>query len=609
MSFGGIGLLQGAHRKMAKLRITSVSFKHYKAFSRFQIALHEFNVLVGPNNAGKSTLIGAFRILAEGLRRARSRKAVPLEVDNLITWGHHLSLSELPVASENIFHNYDDSVPADIRFRLSNGNHLRLHFPERNSCYLIPESTKKVATTPAAFKTDFDVDVGFVPILGPVEQQEPLYQEAAARQALLTNRASRNFRNIWHHYPDDFNEFRDLVVSTWPGMDIMRPEINMEGGHPSLAMFCPEERFPREICWSGYGFQVWCQMLTFIVKAKQASVLVIDEPDIYLHADLQRQLVALLRDLGPDIVLATHSPEIISEAEPTSLLNVNKKNAAARRLGDVSQVKRVFATLGSNLNPTLTQLAKTRRVVFVEGTDFQVLAAFARVLGRGRIANRSDFAVVQLEGFNPKRMIDIAEGIELTLGSRVTRAVVLDRDYRSTEEVKEVEAALRKEAVLVHVHPCKEIENYLLDVPAITRAVQERIHERHKRGAPASSCPDISAMLQQIANELRSEVMAQFMAKRTDFLKRGSPKLDLATTNQAAIDDFERLWNTPENRVRILPGKEVLARLNERLQEQASVSVSDLQIVSHFEKANVPADVVRLLDLIEEFRSKPTTGD
>jgi hypothetical protein len=31
----------------------------------------------------------------------------------------------------------------------------------------------------------------------------------------------------------------------------------------------------------------------------------------------------------------------------------------------------VFSSLGSQLNPTLTQLAKTRRVVFVEGHDFR----------------------------------------------------------------------------------------------------------------------------------------------------------------------------------------------------------------------------------------------
>jgi uncharacterized protein (DUF2344 family) len=54
------------------------------------------------------------------------------------------------------------------------------------------------------------------------------------------------------------------------------------------------------------------------------------------------------------------------------------------------------------LNPTLTQLAKTRRVVFVEGLDFQFLSPLARVRGMQRLANRSDFAVVQTEGFNPK---------------------------------------------------------------------------------------------------------------------------------------------------------------------------------------------------------------
>jgi predicted ATPase len=50
-----------------------VRFKNYKAFADFTVNLREFNVLVGPNNAGKSTVLGAFRILSEGLRRARSK--------------------------------------------------------------------------------------------------------------------------------------------------------------------------------------------------------------------------------------------------------------------------------------------------------------------------------------------------------------------------------------------------------------------------------------------------------------------------------------------------------------------------------------------------------
>lgn len=56
------------------VRITSISYKNYKAFKKFSVSLHEFNILVGPNNAGKSTVIGSLKILAEGLRKARTKK-------------------------------------------------------------------------------------------------------------------------------------------------------------------------------------------------------------------------------------------------------------------------------------------------------------------------------------------------------------------------------------------------------------------------------------------------------------------------------------------------------------------------------------------------------
>src|ERR1041385_2554380 len=98
-------------------------------------------------------------------------------------------------------------------------------------------------------------------------------------------------------------------------MDIERPEIDTSHEKPRLHMFCPEERIPREIYWAGFGFHVWCQMLTFILKEAASTLLVIDEPDIYLHSDLQRQLVHILRDLDLQVVIATHSVEIITEVE------------------------------------------------------------------------------------------------------------------------------------------------------------------------------------------------------------------------------------------------------------------------------------------------------
>lgn len=559
-------------------------------------------MLVGPNNTGKSTIISAVRILAEGLRRARAKSSVPIDVPGYTGWGHRLNISELPIASENIFYDYDDSVPAQVRFRLSNGNHLRLHFPEQGVCYLIPESRGRAPRTPSQFKVDFDVDIGFVPILGPVEQRERLFEKEAARLALLASGASRNFRNIWYHYPDEFDRFRELVQMTWPGMDIMPPEHAGDGRE--LAMFCPEGRHPRELCWAGYGFQVWCQMLTHIVKAKSASLLVIDEPDIYLHSDLQRQLVALLQELGPDILIATHSTEIIAECEPTSLLIVNKKSPSAKRVKDVGQLKRVFTVLGSNLNPTLTQLAKTHRALFVEGLDFQVFSIFARLLGKQRVANRADFAVVQTEGFNPKRAVDLAKGIDATIGEQVVRAVVLDRDYRSENEVADVKQELEKAGFLVHIHGRKELENYLLNPIVITRAVDVRLSEKARRsGDEKLAPPDIEGLLDEVTEELRHDVFAQLQARESEFMRRISPALDQATITADISKRFDLTWHQREGRLSLVPGKEVLARLNSRLQNIVGISVSDGQIAHQFQLDEVHQDIKNLVDKLTDFSS------
>jgi predicted ATPase len=60
-----------------------IEFSRFKAFNRFTLSLRNFNILVGPNNAGKSTILTAFRILAAAMRRAQARRsrsfAVPQE--------------------------------------------------------------------------------------------------------------------------------------------------------------------------------------------------------------------------------------------------------------------------------------------------------------------------------------------------------------------------------------------------------------------------------------------------------------------------------------------------------------------------------------------------
>ena len=101
------------------LHITNIKFKNYKSFVNFSVSLNDFNILVGPNNAGKSTIIGSLKILSEGIRKANSKKPEKISgPDGLQIFGYQIDLKQVPVATENVFHNYDDSIPAIIRFKL-----------------------------------------------------------------------------------------------------------------------------------------------------------------------------------------------------------------------------------------------------------------------------------------------------------------------------------------------------------------------------------------------------------------------------------------------------------------------------------------------------------
>lgn len=586
------------------VRFRSVAFERFKAFRSLRLSIGPMNILVGPNNAGKSTILAAFRILSAALRRANARKPSFVSGPFGRTQGYEVDMQAASVAEENIFHNYDDSAPASVTFTISNGNTLMLYFPARSTCFLIADAKGKKPQSPKSFRDSFNCAIGFVPLLGPVEHNEPLFERDAARQALYNYRSARNFRNIWHHFPEEFEAFRSLLIETWPGLDIERPIVDLSHERPRLHMFCSEERIPRELFWSGFGFQVWCQMLTHIVQSRDASLFLIDEPDIYLHSDLQRQLLELLRSLGPDILIATHSTELIADAEAEEIVLVNR-GRSPRRLRRPSDVESAFLALGSNLNPTLTQLARTRRVLFVEGKDFSILGRFARQLAKPAIANRSAFAVVPIDGFAPDRARSMKNGIELAVGGRVMCAIILDRDFRSDAEIEFVQRSCEDFADLVHIHEYKELENSLLVPSAIDRAAAARLEERNARlGKNMSYNECVSDVLRAYAETTRAHTISRYQANYRRFTRQSGSPLSDEDILAAGYLEAERLLKNPTV---LIPGKDALTAINSRLQEQYGVNVTPSGIQSAMRRDEVPDGIVSLISSLAAFSE--TSGD
>jgi len=315
-------------------------------------------------------------------------------------------------------------------------------------------------------------------------------------------------------------------------------------------------------------------------------------------------------------LIATHSTEIISEADPDEILLVTKKAQAAKRVGDPSQLRSIFSTLGSNLNPTLTQLARTKRAVYVEGKDFQVMARFATKLGVPAVARRSDFAVVPTEGFNPLKARTFTEGAEATLASKISVAVIFDHDYRSDGEVAAELAELNKFCDYAHIHSKKELENFLLVPDALDRAITQRVVEQNLRTGKAVFVSESSrTILLTITDVMKHDVQAQCLKRQHPFAKSVERSLvredplhthrDDSTLMSELLAAFDDKWGDLNTRLDMVPGKEVLSQLNTFLQKAYGVTVTPTLIIDCMEDSDVAAEMKAMILSLQDFAKRP----
>lgn len=262
-----------------------------------------------------------------------------------------------------------------------------------------------------------------------------------------------------------------------------------------------------------------------------------------------------------------------------------------------------MAVLGSNLNPILTQIAKSKRVLFVEGKDFSIFSKIARRLNKDHVANRSDFAVVPVEGFNPTRLKAFKEGIEKTIGAKILSSVIFDKDYRSENEINLEKRELEKINHFVHIHSCKEIENFLIVPSAIQKAINERITENNKRQNKQDSLKeDINSLLSEIAGEFKHKTQALLQTHQLRFEKSKDPKAQDPTLIERILKEFEKNWNNLELRYKMIPGKDFLSTLNNFLQKNYSISITYGNIINHFQKTTIPEELKKLIEDIDAFR-------
>jgi predicted ATP-dependent endonuclease of OLD family len=581
--------------------IKRLRLRNFKGFERFEITFGPENWLVGPNNAGKSTVIAALRTTARMASLAQRRRPEHFGMDGLVQVpGHAFTASQFGLVEENLRHEFRD---VETRFEVTfhNGARLIAIWPPAESqedpfFYVKSPNDVHVRTTAAARQAL--PAIGVVPILSPVEHEEPRLSPEHVRANLAGRLASRHARNQLRRmmleepsiegYDDRLAEFLDWA-RPWTQDFRVRDLVERTTDEGVLLdVFCREagSKSDRELFWAGDGIQVWIQLLMHLFRSRDRGVIVLDEPDLYLHADLQRRLVRLLESMDAQTIAASHSAEVLVEAPPASVVWVSRARRRAVRAPSERIASDLSAAMGSQFNLRLARALRAKAVLFVEGDDMRVLRNLAATLGVGAVAGEVGVVTIPIRGFSNWEHVEPFSWL-LTdlLEQAVQTMVVLDRDYRSDSQIADVEHRLRDVGVRPHVWRRKELESYLLVPTAIAR----------RSGALVA---EIEACLAGAADARKEEVAAQVVAERIRTEVTG--KRHMTQVMSEARTDFEAQWQDVSNRVFLCNAKQVIADVNRWLQAEGHKTVSARALSGALRRDEIPYEMAKVLCDAEE---------
>ena len=78
--------------------------------------------------------------------------------------------------------------------------------------------------------------------------------------------------------------------------------------------------------------------------------------------------------------------------------------------------------------------------------------------------------------------------------------------------------------------------------------------------------------------------------------------MDLAYIAKQAIERCDQCWDELPLRLAIVPGKQLLSSVRDRIQKEYGVTLTIQRIVTAFRREEIPEDLGELLEKLEEFR-------
>lgn len=469
--------------------ITKLTLRNFKSVGKQTYEFTDFDLLIGRNNSGKSTVLQALAIwqfCVDEFHRAKRSGSTGIQI--VLP-----NFTALPVPEFNLLwrNRTDRAYPTENgtkkqKFILieigvewcdhagkakSFGVALRYHSPQ--TIYAIPASGW--ARLREYEQADSLPRIAYVPPFFGLEPAEKWLDVAPVRQQVGKGQPGSVLRNLLLRVcptprkgedgqsakklgpPPDWIEIAS-VVKRWFSVDLLPPQYDTDKD-VFIGVEYRQAGKAYDLIAGGSGFHQATTLLAFLYGYQPTTIL-LDEPDAHLHVNLQRAILDYFKqksaERGIQFLIATHAEEFVKGVNAGQIVSLLRQ--VPTRIESTPDVLRAMADVS---NEEITRLMASPCILYVEGeSDERIIRAWADACGAQPVMEMVCFKV--MGGGSKPEMRQLANK-HFTAVREIIPSVkrLMLFDYDSDEGAFHADAS---NPALVEWHR-KNIENYLL-VPA-----------------------------------------------------------------------------------------------------------------------------------------------
>lgn len=523
-------------------------------------------------------MIEALKIISSVTRKYRTLRffAPPDWVTDIDTYGVSPNVENMNISDCGIFYLYGNP-PAVIEAQFANGTSIKAYVGEGLLIFalLFDEKGEPIESNRRAKMVDIPI-IEVLPQISAVLDTEKVIKKVTVDGNRSTRLASRNFRNQLFYYNEAFPAFKELVEATWEDLQVKPVESEFINDGQYLSFYVRVRAFEAELGWMGHGLQMWIQTMWFISQCPSNAIVVLDEPDVYMHADLQRRLVRLITPMFAQLIIATHSLEIIEEVPPDCIIPIDSQKRQIKPIGDESALSELSVELGSLLNIDLARVFISNRFVIWNGGNYDraILSAFQSILYPHDLHPIITYPKAYVNIWNDwNKTIAISEIFSLNK-IPVKLFCITDSGYHTLEEIQERTDEAHSRSIILHVWTMNEIDNYAININAIYRYLK------------ATSQED-NVDEQKIIGKIKEILSASY--KKTEKKVRDA-------SNDGENESFDEINYRLDEPLNIISGKAFFKTLSVWTRKEYGVGISARQIVPYFFPSEVPPEIKSVID-------------